>query len=482
MSDSLRAILPVLVPLTTALVTVLASRRPRLQSALSFAGALALCVVAGDLLVTVDGGRVPETILGGWSAPFGIALRVDRLSAALVAISSLLALATFSALTSEREPRAPMLLPLLHGLMAGVCGAFVTADLFNLYVWFEVLLVTALGLFVVGGRRAQLDAALNYLVLNLVGTVLLLVGVGMVFGVTGHLNFDAIREAQGALPDGTRDALLPLLLVAFLIKAGAFPVFAWLPASYPTLPGPVLALFAGLLTKVGVYALLRTTADLFAPVSPAWLEGLGWVAVATMVAGVLGAAYHYDARRILAFHIISQVGYILLAVALGGAVGVAAAVVYTLHHMAVKANLLLLMGVARLRTGSFDVRRMGGLYTERPWFSVLFLVPALSLVGIPPLSGFWAKLLVLRGALSAERYVWAAAAVIVSVLTLYSMLKVWMEAFWKPHPAPDERPEPTNATGALAGGVLLAAVTLAIGFWPEPLMRYAESAAAELTR
>ncbi|MEG0184930.1 MAG: proton-conducting transporter membrane subunit, partial [Stenotrophomonas sp.] len=270
------------------------------------------------------------------------------------------------------------------------------------------------------------------------------------------------------------------------LKAGAFPLYAWLPASYPTLPAPVLALFAALLGKVAAYAVLRMLGDVFMPEGAALYEVLGWVAVATMVAGVLGAAHHWDMRRILAFHSVSQIGYVLLAVALGGPAGHAAALFYTLHHSLVKASLYLTAGMVASVAGSYDLRRIGGLAAARPMLALLFAVMALSLVGIPPLSGFWAKLLVLQEAFAQGRYTWAALALLVSVLTLYSMMKIWTEAFWKPHPLADaEGVWPARRVAlapAWAATVSLAAVTLAIGFAPQTLIEFAQAAAATLGR
>jgi multicomponent Na+:H+ antiporter subunit D len=274
----------------------------------------------------------------------------------------------FLASDADTQPQHPLLLPLVHGLLAGVGGAFATADLFNLYVWFELMLICALGLFALGGRLDQLDAAFKYLVLNLFGTLLLLMAVGAVYAASGHLNYGALAQAADGWTPALATAVLAALTLAFLVKAGAFPLFAWLPASYHTLPAPVLALFAGLLTKVGVYAVLRTLGDVFAPAPALLYEVLGWIAAATMLFGVLGAAYHWDMRRILAFHIVSQIGYILLGIALASEAGNAATLFYTLHHIVVKANLFLVAAIVWRLTGSYDLRRIGGLYARgRRW-------------------------------------------------------------------------------------------------------------------
>ena len=471
---------PVLVPLATAALATLASRRPALQQVVSAAGILAFLGCALALLVQAATDQPAQAAFGGWAAPYGIEFRLDRTGSALVLITALMGAASLLFLASDADGghRHPLVLPLLHGLLAGVGGAFATADLFNLYVWFEVMLICAIGLFAIGGRVDQLDASFKYLVLNLLGTLLLLMAVGAVYAVTGHLNFGALAQAAPALAPGLAGVVLAALSLAFLIKAGAFPLYAWLPASYHTLPAPVLALVAGLLTKVGIYAVLRTLGDVFAPAPAVLYEALGWIAAATMLFGVLGAAYHWDMRRILAFHIVSQVGYILLGIALAGEAGNAATLFYTVHHIVVKANLFLIAAMVWRLTGSYDLRRIGGLYAARPLLGVLFLIPALSLVGIPPLSGFWAKLMILQEAIAQGRVAWTVIALLVSVLTLYSMMKIWMEAFWKIHPDTGWRlPGRTRLAPAWAATWALAALTLAISLNPQPLVAYAQAAA-----
>lgn len=474
---------PVLLPLGTALLTIAVKQRPGLQQVLSLVGALAFLASALMLLKVAAADAPAEMAFGGWDAPYGIAFHVDRLGAVLVLIAALMGVATLLFLLSDADagPRHPLLLPLLHGLLAGVGGAFSTADLFNLYVWFEVMLICALGLFAIGGRLDQLDASYKYLVLNLLGTLLLLMAVGGIYGATGHLNFAALAVASSGLSLGLMTVLLTALLLAFLIKAGSFPMYAWLPASYHTLPAPVLALFAALLAKVGLYAVLRTAGDVFAPAPELLMEALGWIAAATMLFGVLGAAYHWDMRRILAFHSISQIGYILLAIALSGKAGNAAALFYIVHHSIVKANLFLIAALIWRLTGSYDLRQIGGLYRLRPALGVLFMIAALSLVGIPPFSGFWPKLLVLQEALLQERYVWTAVALAVSVLTLYSMVKIWMEAFWKDHPQSEWRPPVvTRLRPAFAVTTGLALLIMVISLNPQPLLTYTRAAAHAL--
>lgn len=473
---------PVLLPLATLVLTTLARARPLLQRALSFAGGLALLGVALHLVAHAAADAPARLAFGNWPAPYGIAFVVDRTGAAFILVAALLGLLTLLFLAGDADPgpEPPLQLPLIHGLLAGVGGAFATADLFNLYVWFEVMLICTLGLFVAGNRVDQLDAAFKYLALNLLATLLLLAAIGLIYAATGHLNYAALAAAWPGLPEGQAMLLLALLCIAFLMKAGAFPLFAWLPATYHTLPGPVLALVGGLLTKVGVYALLRTLDGLFAPPPHLLIEALGWIAAATMLLGVLGAAYHWDLRRILAVHIVSQIGYILLGLTVGNVAGRAAALFYTVHIILVKANLFFLTALIWRIAGSYDLRRSGGLARRHPGLALLFGLSAMALVGLPPMSGFWAKLLVLREAFATGHTVWALMALAVSTLTLYSMLKIWLEAFWRPHPEPDWQPAPGRLWPAWTATGLLTGLILALSLYPQPVLVYLQAAAATL--
>ncbi|NLE85928.1 MAG: Na+/H+ antiporter subunit D [Myxococcales bacterium] len=482
---------PVLVPLGTALLTAALVGQPRAQRLTALLGTGALLGCAGALLREVQRMGPVRTHLGAWPAPFGIELVADGLGAAMVLLMAIVGAVTllFQQSCADPAPARPGLLPLFSVLLAGVGGTFVTGDLFNLYVWFEVLLLAALGLLALGGQVRQLDATLKYFVLNTLGTLLLLVGIGYLYAATGHLNFGALREAAGR---GEAASWLPFLVVpllAFLVKAGAFPLFAWLPASYHTLPGPLLALFAGLLTKVGVYAILRTLSDVFAASPRVIYECVGWLAVPTMIVGALGAAYHWDLRRILAFHVISQIGYLLLGVGLGTMAGASATVFYLGHNVLAKTNLVLIAAIVFRLGGSYDLRRCGGLYKARPLLAVMFLISAFAMVGAPPLSGFWAKLMLIRETLLLERGVWAAAALTTGFLTLYSMSKIWLEAFWKERPPRDEshgseaghaleRPEGLGCAYAAVG--ILAGLTVALGLFPEPVVSFLDRSAGQL--
>jgi multicomponent Na+:H+ antiporter subunit D len=482
---SLVVALPILVPLTTAALAFAAWRHVRVQAWLSAAGAVALLASTVALAVHVHVHGVVALQAGGWPAPFGITLVADGLGALMALLAAVVgvAIVVYSLDEVDRPHAAFGHHPLVHVLLAGVCGAFLTGDLFNLYVWFEVLLIASFVLLTLGGRREQLEGGLHYVALNLVSSALFLTGAGILYGAAGTLNMAdlSVRLADARDPALVTTAGL-LFVVAFGIKAAVFPVFFWLPASYHTPPAAVSALFAGLLTKVGVYALLRVFTLIFRQDVPFTHGVILAIAVATMISGVLGAASQSHVRRILAFHIVSQIGYMLLGLGLFVPLAMAGAVFYVAHHVLVKTNLFLLGGVVARLGGSEELGRLGGLWVRRPLLSLLFLVPALSLAGIPPLSGFHAKLLLVRAGVEEGRWAVIAVALAVSFLTLYSMTKIWNEAFAKPQP-PGIPVLPVTRGGLalrLAPIGALAALTLLIGLAPGLLFALSERAAEQL--
>lgn len=480
---ALNAVLwPVVIPLATAAACACLWNHRGAQRTASWIGTVAMFAATLFLLraVVVDG--VQAVQFGNWAAPFGISFAADRLGAAMAAITGLMALATMIfglADIREREERAGFH-PLFHGMLAGVNGAFLTGDIFNLYVWFEIMLITAMGLLVIRRTRAQLDGVFRYAVLNLFSTLLFLMAVALLYGATGTLNMaDLARVMPQLEPSATLTISSLLFLAGFGIKAGYFPLFFWLPASYHTASVTVSAIFAGLLTKVGVYACLRVFTLIFTVEASGIREIVAVMAAGTMLFGVFGAAVQWDVRRILAFHIISQIGYMLLGLAIATPAALAGSIFYIVHHIVVKANLFLIAGAIHRASGSFDLRKSGGLMQRSPLLACLFLVPALSLAGIPPLSGFWAKFMVIDATLVSGAGWLAAVALFVGLLTLYSMTKIWTEAFWKAPVGPGRaaRPVPRPMLVAIA---LLSSVTVVIGVFAEPFILYANEAGADL--
>jgi multicomponent Na+:H+ antiporter subunit D len=477
-------VLPIVVPMLASILSLIAWRYRAVQRGLSLAGAGALLASGLLLVAAVARGGVQAVQLGNWPAPFGVTLVADMFSALMVAVTGLIAttVGAYSLLTVDEERERYGYHPLVQMLLAGVCGAFLTGDLFNLYVWFEVMLMASFVLLALGGGRAQIEGAIKYVALNLIASALFLAAVGVLYGLAGTLNMADLAER---LSDTGRPGLVSsvamLLLVAFGIKAAVFPLFFWLPASYHTPPAAVSALFAGLLTKVGVYALIRVFTLLF-------VDDIGYthtlvliVAGGTMVTGVLGAWAQHEFRRVLSFHIVSQIGYMLMGLGLFTRLALAGSVFYIVHHIIVKSNLFLVAGVVQRLQGTGELARLGGLYGSRPALALLFLVPALSLAGVPPLSGFFAKLALVQAGLDIGSYTIVGIALGVGLLTLLSMTKIWNEAFWKP--APDGMAADAggrSGTGLLLPIGALAAVTIVIGLAAEPLFSLATSAADQL--
>lgn len=479
--------LPIVLPFATAILAFLFRANGRSGRWLSIGGSVLLLAAAVGLMIAVLQRGVIAAQMGGWPAPFGITLVADLLGAVMVVITAIIGLAVAIYALADIDARREALgyHVLFQVLLAGVSGAFLTGDLFNLYVWFEVMLIASFGLLVLGGDKEQLDGGIKYVALNLVSTAMFLSGIGMLYGLTGTLNMAdlhlAVRDVENT---GLLTVIAVLFIVAFGVKAAVFPLFFWLPASYHTPPVAISAIFAGLLTKVGVYALIRMFTMVFTQ-DIGYTHGLLLaIAVLTMITGVLGAAAQNEFRKILSFHIVSQIGYMVLGLALYTPLALVGAVFYLVHHIIVKANLFLVSGIAKRLTGSFNLTAVGGLYKSSPLLAVLFLVPAFSLAGFPPLSGFWAKFLLVKASLDIGAYLVAGTALLVGILTVFSMTKIWAEVFWKPHPedvAPALRlVERGNLTALLVPVTGLAVMTVMIGFFPDPFIGFAERAAAQL--
>ncbi len=488
---SVLLVLPIVLPLATAILGLVLPRTTRVQQSVAATGAVAHALAAAALLAAVARHGVQAVQAGGWPAPFGITLVADLTSALLVLLTGVLGVAvTVYALAdvdAARHRRA--FLPVLQVLIMGVSGTFLTGDLFNLYVWFEVLLLASFVLLTLGGERAQLRAGFHYVALNLAGSTVFLIAAGLVYGSAQSLNFADLATRLPALHAERPQLVLALaflLLVAFGLKAAVFPLGSWVPQAYPAPPAAVAAIFAGILTKVGVYALLRVFTLCFPPL-PALQALLLWLAGLTMVLGVIGAVAQTDLRRVLAFHSISQIGYMLLATALvAGAsptarpVAVVAVLVFMVHHGLVKSNLFLVSGAVGTLRGTTRLQPLGGLAGGAPLLAGLFFVAALSLAGLPPLSGFWAKLTVVQASFGARQWVLAAAALGTGLLTLLSMVKIWNEAFWKAPPIEPAAPAPPLRAARCGPIIGLVVLTAALGLWPAPLLDLARRAADQL--
>ncbi len=425
-------VLPIALPLVAAALSLLMSRWRTAQRAISLATCLAVLVLSVVILEQADAETAVVSQLGGWPAPFGITLIADRFGAIMLLISSIMTMVVLvyalGQLDEEREFRLHFH-PVYMVLSAGISASFLTGDLFNLFVAFEVMLIASYVLITLGANRGQMRSGMTYVVINLLASTLFVASVALIYAATGTVNMAQLAIRLAELPEGLRTAFGYLLLVVFGVKAGLFPLFFWLPDSYPTAPTPITALFAGLLTKVGVYTVIRTQTLLFPPDNGPSAVILA-IAGATMLVGVLGAIAQNDMKRILSFHIISQIGYMIFGLGLFTLAGLAGAVYYIVHHIVVKTSLFLVGGMVETASGSGALRHLGGVARRAPVLGLLFLVAAFSLAGLPPFSGFVAKLALVQEGLNLQRGVIVAVSLLVSLLTLFSMTKIWGGAFW----------------------------------------------------
>ena len=475
-------IAPIAIMLFGAALCLLFWRRPGPQQAIALISATALLVVSILLLVRVSESGIQVTELGDWDAPLGIVLVADLFSAIMVAVVGIIGFAViiYSLGTIGRDQVIDGYYPLVLVLLGGVCGAFLTGDLFNLFVWFEVMLMSSFVLLALGGSRLEMEGALKYVTLNIFSSAMFLAALGLLYSTAGTLKYaDLAVHIRDGENSGLFTTVSIVFLVSFGIKAAVFPFFFWLPSSYHTPPVAVSALFAGLLTKVGVYALFRVYSLLFVQ-DPGFTHTLILaISGATMLVGVLGAMSQNEVRRILSFHIVSQIGYMTLGLGIFTLLGVGGGIFYVVHHIIVKTNLFLVSGVMYHLRGSFELKVLGGLQA-RPLLAVLFLIPALSLAGIPPLSGFFAKLALIQAGFENGDYVVIAIAIFVGFLTLYSMSKIWNEAFSKPMPEDAIVQSDKLLPLQIAPIAGLAALTVAIGLAAGPLMDLSNRAAEQL--
>ena len=473
-------VLPILVPLITALILLWAPTRPLLQRWIALAGSIILLLAAVLLFRRVEAEGVQVLQISAWPAPFGITLVADLLAAMLVVAVGVVGVAVTAAAFAGVDPRREAFgyHPLIQILLTGVSGAFLTGDLFNLYVWFEVMLVASFVLMALHRTTAQVEAAFKYVTINLIASSIFLTALGLLYGVTGTLNMaDLARLGPAARTPGVDMVLAVLFVIAFSIKAGLFPLFFWLPASYHTPPAAVGAVFAGLLTKVGVYALMRIFTLLFQTAPPALFTLLLVMSMATMVIGLVAALNERDFRRILSFNLVGHIGYTTACLSLLSPAALAGGIFYVLHHIVVITNLFLVSGVLLRLRRTTDMAALGGLYRTQPAFSALAMVPIFSLAGVPPLSGFLGKLAIVEGTFDAGAYWVGGMVLVVGLLTLVSMGRTWTDGFWTPAAGPD--------TGTPGGPLLLAIaglslITLGITFGAEPLFELTSRAAHQL--
>ncbi|MDO5633778.1 MAG: Na+/H+ antiporter subunit D [Micrococcus sp.] len=495
--------LSVLLPVLGAALTFTLVRRPRAQIAVTILTLVLTLVLNVALLAVVWDAGAAAVNLGGWDAPFGIVLVVDRLSALMLVISSLVVLAVLVYATAQgvvnEDEGGPVSIfhPTYLILVAGVSNAFLAGDLFNLYVGFEILLTASYVLLTLGGSGSRIRAGITYVVVSVISSVVFLIAIGMIYAATGTINMADLALKLGELPSDVQMVLHVMLLVGFAIKAAVFPLSFWLPDSYPTAPAPVTAVFAGLLTKVGVYAMIRTETLLFPGEHVNQL--LLVVAALTMVVGILGAMAQADIKRILSFTLVSHIGFMIFGLGLASELGLAATVFYVAHHITVQTALFLVTGLIENRAGTANLERLGSLAFVSPLVAVLFFIPAMNLAGIPPFSGFFGKVGLMAGGVEQGdflAYLLVAVCVIVSLLTLLVMVRAWVRAFWRriddvEHPpaqlvsayqrakAHGKKPKPLGV-GLVVPTIGLVGLSLAFTVFAGPLYELSDRASVDM--
>lgn len=476
-----------MLPLLGAAAALLARHHTRLQMMFSIGALVVNLVVSAALMVLVSDQGILVLQIGKWSPTLGIVLVVDRLSALMLLVSSIVTLAVLTYASaqsvSDNTERTPLAIfhPSYLLLVTGVSIAFVAGDLFNLYVGFEVLLAASFVLLTLGGSASRVRAATTYVIVSLLSSLLFLTGIASAYAAVGTVNLAELAVRMDHVEPVTRMLIEFVLLIAFGVKAAIFPLSAWLPDSYPTAPAPVTAVFAGLLTKVGIYAIIRLETLMFpeSDISTMLLIAAGL----SLVIGIFGAIAQTDLKRVLSFTLVSHMGYMMFGIGVSSQLSMTATVYYVAHHITVQSVLFLAAGLIEHRGGTTNLAKLGGLAKVAPWLAVIFFVPAMNLAGIPPLSGFIGKVgLILAGIEAGTPIAWVlvALSVIVSLLTLYAIAKVWNRAFWQgTAPAIAERTVETPKVMTLST-VALVAVSVALTVWAGPLMSYSEKAAGAL--
>ncbi len=471
----------VVLPMLGATIGLVVSN-DRIRDAITVLTLVVVTACAAVVLAEVEADGTITSRVGGWDPELGIVLVGDLFAAMIlvVAVATILVVEVFAigqrrtAWAADARVAGPVLLV----LTSGVSLAVLTGDLFTLFVAFELILVSSYVLLTHGGRRDQIRSGMTYVVMNLFASTLFLLGLAIVYAATGTVNLALLAERVPELSDGVRLGIGAWFLVVFGTKAAMFPLFSWLPDSYPTAPTTITAVFAGLLTKIGVYALIRFH-------TLTGMDDLGGVilvlAGVTMVVGVAGALAQDDVKRILSFHIVSQIGYMLMGLGLFSVAGVAGAILFLVHQIPVKTVLFLVGGLIEDDQGTSALDRIGGLAARRPWIAVMFALPALSLAGLPPFSGFVAKLALIDAGIAQASTAIVVVALAGSALTLLSMTKIWLGVFWG---APTDTPADalTPFTKRVTYGATAAAVlgTLAVAALSGPLWEMSVRAASDL--
>lgn len=447
-SSNILLLLPILLPLVSAVVLLACWRKRDLQQILQVVAGTLQLALSGWLLYEVYQQNYLVTQVGGWKAPYGVTLIADRLSGLILFTSSLASFATaiYSLKAIDKETLWFGYYPIYYLMMTSISGILLAGDLFNLYVWIEVMLMSSFILLSLGGGKLQLEGTLKYTSMNLLGSFFMLMAIALVYHITGTLNLAQLAVLLPKLPTSGMVYLIAVLFFTSLgIKTAVFPLYFWLPEAYPTPPVPVAAIFSGLLAKVGFYTLLRTLSLLF-PFELDYLEPIIlWVAVLTILAAILSSLISGHLLKIFSLQVVSKIGYLVLGLGIFTLASLAGSIYYLLHLMVIKTNLFLLTGILGRTGHSYRLSSLGGMLKKRPGLSIIFLINLISLGGIPPLAGFWGKLFLIKAALDAGFFYTSAIALVAGILTLIAVTRVWKDVFWQPATRPNTAPSLTTS-------------------------------------
>ncbi len=468
---------PIIIPLLTGMFLFFVRNYPRVQRVISCISVLVTLGLTGVLVQTIANEGIQTLHIGGWQPPFGISLVADMMAAILVFTTLVICLVgllfAFSSIGEDHEKH--YVYPMILVLICGVNGSFLTGDIFNLFVFFEVMLISSYVLLNLGGKKVQLRESIKYVLINIVSSTLFVVAIAYLYSITGTLNMAHLSERVAAAgQDGLLTTVSLLFLIVFSIKAGLF-LFFWLPGSYSAPPVAVSAIFAALLTKVGIYSIMRVFTLIFYH-QPQITHTLMMVMGAlTMILGAFGAVGHSGIRKILAYNVIVSVGFIVFGIGAANAVSLSGAMYYLIHDMLAKALIFILGGAIIRIAGTDRLADINGLIKYRPWLGWLYLLSALAIAGVPPLSGFVGKVMILQGGVGEGHYVMAAIGLITSLLVLYSVLKVFVQSFWG-ETLLSEGEEHDTGKGTLLPGIILSALIVGMGIGAEWALDYIEIA------
>jgi multicomponent Na+:H+ antiporter subunit D len=481
---------PLVFQLLLSIVLMFAWRSVNIQKWISATGSTINLGIAAWLFSEVYNNGLLVGAAGNWAAPFGITFVADTLAATMVLLTAIsgLAVSIFSAGTVLKARLKFGYYPIFHFLLLGLNGAFLTGDIFNLYVWFEIIIISSFVLITLGGEKAQLEGAVKYFTLNMLASAIFLTAIGILYGLAGSLNMaDLANQIAEIENKGLISVCALLFFIGFGIKSAVFPLYFWLPASYHTPPSAVSAIFGGLLTKLGVYALIRVFSLMF--VDDFFIEEmLIIIAIATMLSGAAGALIQRNIRKIFSYLIICHIGFMIAGLGMFTEVALTGAVFYLFHDIIVKTNLFMVSGLIFKIKGTNNLGKLGSLYSDFPKLSLLMAIPLFSLVGIPPLSGFWPKISLIGASLETEHYFLTATIVFASFITLFIIARMWAEGFWKEAPITNPKPNfkyfsnlGLNQKALIVVPiVILSVVSLYIGFGAENLQTLSSKIATEL--